>query len=269
MRSAILVIAGLFLSILLPLILLHTNVLQKASGLELFSYAVGVLGLSITALYTIFDIRLAHVSASVSRIPDYIAGGVERKVDELGESIRDMADILVYTVDRETVYTTLQDFVVNAKSRVDLMYCGTRPPTAYLRSASKESYVGELDRIVKEHGKSVRRMIRFTQDNKEWIRSVVDTHTGNSSFSLSIVDIEPEIPLVSAQLIDDDKCILMNMDRSTSPNRPRDLVFESHKVANIVDSYFNDMFSRAVPLLENGTPRAEHVEKYLGPSKTA
>ena len=130
------------------------------------------------------------------------------KIVHLSESLHGSKNLMAYMVDRDQVYEKLAFFVVNARKRVDLMYCGDRPPTAYLRSESKESYVGELDKIIKAHGKTVRRIIRLTETNREWIKSVIKAHNGSDNFSLSLLIAPPELPLISAQVIDGECAIL-------------------------------------------------------------
>lgn len=197
---------------------------------------------------------------------DEVRLGFERDVRDLRVALRQSTHELVYTVDREAVYQKLEYFARRANHRVYLMYFGKRPPSAYLKSTSKDSYVSELDAAIAEHRKNFRRIILFTQENKGWIEAVIRAHLGNDRFSLSIVHSGEEFPLMSAQVIDDDIAILMNLDPSSSLNKPRDIVIESKTIVEIVEKYYDDMFLKAVPVVSNGKLHTDNAKRFFGAS---
>ena len=190
--------------------------------------------------------------------------GFDKEVRDLRDALRQSTHELVYTVDRETVYQKLEYFARRANNRVYLMYFGRRPPSAYIKSSSKDSYVSELDLAITEHLKNFRRIILYTPENKSWIETVIRSHAGNDRFSLSILQNSDELPLMSAQVIDDDLSILMNLDTSSSLNKPRDIIVESKNIVSIVEKYYEDMFSKAIPLMVNGIAHVGNVQRFLG-----
>jgi hypothetical protein len=69
--------------------------------------------------------------------------------------------------------------------------------------------------------------------------------------------------MVSAQMMDNDITVLMNLDRSVTPNKPRDIIIESKKLYAIVESYFQEMYRLSIPILINGRLNQINYHKYL------
>jgi hypothetical protein len=170
---------------------------------------------------------------------------------------------MVLPVDRDAVYDQLRQYTNDARRRVDLMYFASHPPSFYPMSETKDDFFDGLDTVIDGKSKTIRLIMLYTAENRAWIEFLVGRHRGNPRFSLSIIEEDAQYPLVSTQVFDDGVAILMNLDRSISPNRPRDLVVQSKKVLPIFDSYYQEMYRRATPLVSNGEVENGNLSKYL------
>ena len=247
---------GLLISIIFPLGLLHIPALEKITTLDLLAYVTGFTSMIGAVLITYLGALSRDVDTSHTEIKD--------EITHLTGVMRDNTEILAYTTDHEGTYEKLRYYVMRANTRVDLMYFGVRPPSAYIKSLSKENYVSELDKSIKERKKNFRRIILYTEENKEWIKTIIKAHKGNEWFSLAVV-INPEaLPILSAQVIDDDIAIFMNLDSAITPKKPRDIIFESKIVAGIVDLYYASLFAKARIIVENGKIIGNNYKELLG-----
>jgi low affinity Fe/Cu permease len=264
--SVVFLIITILLTFVIPLAAINIPLFKEMSLTDSMAYILGFITVTSGCI-------IAFLQYQIERLQNQqeIQLGQQRRdsadihesVDRLRFALQEINEITIYAVDRDLLYDRLKHYVKDAKRRVDLMYFGNQPPLSYLKSLTKDAYVDTLDEVIQGKTKNIRRIILHNENNKAWIKSIVDKHSGNERFSVVIIMNEQNLPLVSAQIIDDHLVMLMNLDRSVTPNKPRDIIIESQKVCFIVESYYNEMYSHSIPILVNGLLINENYSKYL------
>lgn len=261
------VIAGIILTVIVPLFVLNFSYFKGFTSLDMFGYALAfVLIVGSVFLFYIVNIeeKLKDNNDSIKNIStlqnaDFIKLATE--ISHFSKAIKSKEN-LVYAVKKEELYSRMSEFLLNATNRVDLMYLGDKPPHDYQQSNAKNRYLKVLEQLITHNKITVRRLVLYTEENKQWIKRVTDTHKDINTFSLYILD-DKLINAASIQIFDDSKAVLVNFDSSDSSLKSRDIILDSKKLNQIFESYYDRILKKAIPIVENGKLNNDNYRKYL------
>jgi hypothetical protein len=261
------VIAGLILTVITPLIVLNFSYFKGFTSLDMFGYALAfVLIIGSVFLFYIVNIedKLKENNDSISGVSTLQNADFKKLATEIShfsQAIKSKENF-VYAVKKEELYTRMNEFLLNAHNRIDLMYLAEKPPYDYQKSDAKNKYLKELEQIITQNKITVRRLIVYSNENKAWIKEFTDTHKDIKTFSLYILD-DKLINAVSIQIFDDSKAVLVNLDSSDSSLKSRDIIIESKQLNQIFESYYDRILKKAIPIVENGKLNIDNYRKYL------
>lgn len=261
------VIAGVILTVIVPLIVLNFSYFKEFTSLDMFGYALAfVLIVGSVFLFYIVNIeeKLKDNNDSISGISTLQNADFRKLATEIShfsQAIKSKENF-VYAVKKEELYTRMSEFLLTSTKRVDLMYLGDKPPHDYQKSNAKDNYLKQLEEIISQNRITVRRLILYTEQNKNWIKKFIDTHKSINTFSLYIMD-DKLINAVSIQIFDDSKAVLVNLDSSDSSLKSRDIIIDSKELNQIFESYYDRILKKSTPLVENGRINIDNYRKYL------
>jgi hypothetical protein len=248
-----LVWGGLILSVLLPFLALNLPLFKDLKDLDLFSYSVG-LGIAVAVvLAVLLEVRSTETRDSIAE--------VKRAVESLEMRVLGGRDVIASLVDRDEFYSHMGTFVGEASRRIDLMYQAPRRPESFRPSEQKSRYLATLAEKAKGRV-PIRRLIRLTNDNKDWLRELVDEYSGKDNCSLSVLP-ESMVPSISVQLFDRQRVVLVNLSESDTRMGKRDLIFESAALTETFEIYYETVFKSAAPLIENGRKHIANIGRLL------
>jgi len=254
--SRLTLVLGSLLSIIVPLGILNMPLFKGLSNVELFSYGLGFCLVIATAVVTLLTLRDREMATSLS--------GIEVEVSHLRRSIREGRNSFAYVVGREELYKVLAGFVRNGKQRIDLMYQAPKPPLGYRKSDAKIKYLEALDSVVMAGKVPIRRIVLLTSENKAWVRELVEKYRGRATVSLALIVEQVHFPVISVQLVDRTRTVLVNLIGSSAGLGPRDVVLDSEELARIFEWYYEALFDVSEKIVENGQVRDDTLQQYLG-----
>lgn len=266
MKKTFFVFISFLLTIGIPFAVLNIPLFKDISGVDSLSYILGFLIITTSLIigftgYYFGTLKSQQESFMMNQKAD--VESLKENIDRLHSVIQDIDGTSIYTVDRDNVYDNLSHFVKKAKNKIDLMYFGKQPPPNYMKSTNKDAYLDALDNVILGKKKNIRRIILYTSQNKPWIKSIVQKHKNNDRFSLAILQNNDDMPMVSAQVIDNNVSILMNLDKSVTPNKPRDIIIDSVKISLVIESYYSEMYKNSIPIITNGKVNKENESRFL------
>lgn len=250
------IVLGLSLGVVIPLIILNLPLLGEVRAVDLMGYALGLGVILATAAVALLTLRDDEFAASISEI--------RGDLGHLRKSLREERGGLAYVVGREELYRTMAGVVRSAKERIDLTYQAPKPPLSYRKSEAKGAYLAALREVIAEGRVPVRRVILLTHENKSWIRGLVEEYRDVSTISLAISVEQVKFPVISVQLIDRNRTILVNLISAGAGLSPRDIVLDSGELTSIFESYYEALYSACEKVVENGVVSQEVVGRYLG-----
>lgn len=251
-NSSVIFYSGILLSIIIPLLLLNLPLFKNLSVLDMFSYGLGFVSIIATIFASLYSNYMEEIKnnqdivfAKLDIINKYMKGGI------------------TYAVSKEILYEKLSEFVNSASSRIDLTYLGDMPPGAYRKSTARDIYIKTLSDVISSKRILVRRIILYTEHNKEWIKSLVKKYTGNTYISLVIISEKPKLPIVSVQIIDQNFTVLINLNQSDIILGYRDVVIESDELTSIFEVYYGQIYNSSIDILSHGKIIKSNYDKYL------
>lgn len=245
---------GVILSIVLPLLALNLPLFKGLEKIDLFSYCLGI-GIAVaTALAILIEVRSTEGRETTDEI--------NRSIQSLELRVLEGRDVISSLVDRDGFYRHMRQFVEEATTRIDLMYQAPRRPESYRPSEQKTSYLVSLAEVVNKGRVPIRRLIRLTDENKEWLGELVEQYAGKNC-SLSVLP-ESTGPSISVQLFDRHRVVLVNLSESDTRMGKLDVIFESAGLAQVFEVHYETVFKSAVPLIENGRKNIANIGRLLG-----
>jgi hypothetical protein len=249
-----LVVGGLGLSVLLPYLAMNLPLLKEPKALDLFSYTIG-LGIAVAvALAVLLEVRSTEIRESVA--------AVWSAVHSLELRMLSGRDVKASLVDRDDFYRQMQQFAEEATIRIDLMYQASRRPEDFRPSDQKTRYISTLAEVAQKGKIPIRRLIRLTSGNKEWLKELVEQYSGKPTLSLSVLP-ESMVPNISVQLFDRQRIVLVNLSESDTRLGGRDVIFESAALSEVFQTYYEAVFRAADPLVENGRKHLANIGRLL------
>ena len=180
---------------------------------------------------------------------------IKRSIKEISLAFPNINNVKVYSVTREDFYSQLSDNVHNSKKRVLLTYLAKKPPESekYTQYDSKRKYMSDLAKTIRSNQKHIKRIILLTEENKEWIKGLVDKYNGKSNFSLAVLKDDNLIPRVPFQIFDNNKIILIGKIQAESSDK-RDIIIESEDMMKTYEIYYDELWKSksCIQLIENG-----------------
>lgn len=146
----------------------------------------------------------------------------------------------------------------NAKNNVNISYFAPYPPDTTQHKDRKE-YYKKIKTIIKGNPRiHFRRLVRYTEKNKPWIKQMLKEYKDIPNFHLAIVrdleDFNQKMSYsLSVQVIDDKKCWLVAIEsHEGGQNIYRDLYLESEDVGKAMRGYYARLWSLSDKLIETG-----------------
>lgn len=249
-----LLIGGILLSVILPVLALNLPLFKNVEDLDLFSYSIGF-GIAVAVVIAVLlEVRSTETRESVAE--------VRTAVESLESRVLRNRDVTASLVDRDGFYRQMCQFLEEATIRIDLMYQAPRRPESFRPSEQKKRYLSSLAAIASQGGVPIRRLIRLTKDNKEWLRELVEEYAGKQLISLSVLP-ESMVPSISVQLFDRERVVLVNLSESDTRLGARDVIFESKDLTDVFETYYETVFRAADPLIENGRKHLSNIGRLL------
>ena len=249
-----LVIGGVVLSVVIPILALNLPLFKHLENLDLFSWSIG-LGIAIAvAIAVLLEVRSTETRESVA--------DVREALEALELRVLRGKEVVASLVDRDDFYRQMCKFLEEATTRIDLMYQAARRPESFRPSTQKKRYLSSLATVATQGKVPIRRLIRLTTDNKEWLRELVDEYAGKPNLSLSVLP-ESMVPSISVQLFDRERVVLVNLSESDTRLGARDVIFESKALADVFGTYYETVFKFADPLVENGRKHLGNIGRLL------
>lgn len=247
-------IGGIGLSVVLPLLAINLPLFKHLENLDLFSWSIG-LGIA-TAVFVavLLEVRAAETKEGVDE--------VKKAVEALEMRVTRGREVVASLVDRDGFYRQMCKYLEEATTRIDLSYQAPKRPESYRPSEQKKRYLAALSGIIDQGRVPVRRLVRLTAENKEWLRELVEQYAGKPNLSLSVLP-ESMIPSVSVQLFDRDRVVLVNLSESDTRLGARDVIFESKALTEVFETYYEAVFRAADPLVENGRKHLANIGRLL------
>jgi hypothetical protein len=249
-----LVWGGLILSALLPALALNIPLFKKLESLDLFAYGIGFLIVVAVVLSVLIEARATETRESVAE--------VKRVIESLELRVLGGREVVTSLVDRDGFYKQMRQFVEGADTRIDLMYQAPKPPESFRPSEQKALYLATLAGVAEKGRVPIRRIVRLTNDNKVWLRALVEKYSGKKSCSLSVLP-ESVVPSISVQLFDRNRVVLVNLSESDTRMGRLDLIFESEGLAEVFEIHYETVFKSAESLIENGRKHLVNIGRIL------
>ena len=256
-------LAFLALTIIIPLIVLQLQYFKNFTALDMFGYSLGFI-LIITSLFLLLYNNLEKRIKDTSEAHNKL----ELSIKHLGQAFSSKNNS-TFAVNKEELYNKMNEFVQRSEKRINLMYMGTKKPTDYGTLVSKMNYISNLEQRIISNNIPIKRIILYTNSNKQWIKKLSELYEGKNNISLYIIDDSGDANIhsvqVSVQLFDDSRVVLMNFDSSNVSTSARDIIIDSIELTHIFESYYERFITAqvAIPIIENGKLNLENNRKYL------
>jgi hypothetical protein len=247
-------VGGIVLSVVLPLLALNLPLFKHLEDLDLFSWSIGLGIATAVAVAVLLEVRSTETKESVD--------DVKKAIEALEMRVVRGREVIASLVDRDGFYRQMCKYLEEATTRIDLMYQAPKRPESFRPSEQKRRYMSALAAVVSQGKIPIRRLIRLTSDNKEWLRELVEEYAGKPNLSLSVLP-ESMVPSISVQLFDRERVVLVNLSESDTRLGARDVIFESKALTSVFETYYETVFRVADPLVENGRKHLANIGRLL------
>lgn len=198
--------------------------------------------------------------------------GLEDRFEEQSEDVDDaIAHIekgaTAEPINESDFYDRFRIDVRNAEEYVFISYFDNDDPRQKANDKTVQ-YYEDIEEITKSFGDvKVRRLIRAIPQLEGWVDDLIETHKGDSNFSLACVpDFEPDAdskPHVSVQLIDRDKTYFVAVGGQEEQGEvPRDLRLEAEPVNRQWMKYYNRIWNGAFVVMRAGMVQEDELQAY-------
>lgn len=158
-------------------------------------------------------------------------------------------------------YQTLDDLVTSAKSGLELMYLGARPPEKLAKKSSRDLYINSLNKVICKKQINVSRIIYYCDENKEWIKQMVDKNNDNRNFSLYLITSRETLPF-SIQVIDNN-VIFIDWKGNIAVEK-KDFLAHSQPIKKLFCEYYRYVRTKECDeIIKGGQVNEDKYNKYL------
>lgn len=151
-----------------------------------------------------------------------------------------------------------------AKRTVCISYFAPYPPDT-TNHQDRAEYYRKIKKIIKGNPKvHFRRLIRYTDKNKPWIKELLRDFSGVPNFDLAVIrDLEDaNVKLsyaLSAQIIDSQKCWLVAIESHENQNAYRDVYLEGSAISESMQGYYARLWNLSEELIVSGVLTQEGI----------
>jgi len=257
----------------------------------LLVYVTPLVAIALTSAASLYDLisTTKLVATLVSIIITQVAfafhdltggfDGLEREFENLEdrfeEQSEDVDDALAHLekgataepINESDFYDRFRVDVRNAEEYVFISYFDNNDPRNMADDKTVQ-YYEDIEDITKSFDDvKVRRLIRAVPQLEGWVDDLIDTHEGDSNFSLACVpDFEPDVdskPHVAVQLIDRDKTYFVAVGGQEEQGEvPRDLRLEAEPVNRQWVKYYNRIWEGAFVVMSDGMVQENQLQDY-------
>lgn len=170
-------------------------------------------------------------------------------------------------INESDFYDRFRVDVRNAEEYVFISYFDNDDPRQKADDETVQYYKDIVDLTKSFDGVKVRRLIRAIPQMEEWVDDLVDTHDGDSNFSLACVpDFEPDVgskPHVSVQLIDKDLTYFVAVGGQEERGEvPRDIRLEAVPVNRQWMKYYNRIWDESFVVMRKGRAQGDDLQDF-------
>lgn len=162
---------------------------------------------------------------------------------------------LIQPLRDDEFYDNFQLAAKRALSKVFISYLDPHPPVAFNRDRAR--YYRDLISIIKNNPTAqYRRIIRFTEANREWLLDLTDKLAGYPNASIAfLADSDEELmPLsLSTQIVDTQDTWLVAIESHERTDTYRDLHIRDSVFCRMMSLYYDRLWGKSTVLLDCGT----------------
>lgn len=252
-------ILGIVVAVLLPVIDMSMNFSSKWDTDTKFQIAIslGILFTSLLASYIAYVVEKLKKKTKEDAIKLQM---LQSTVSSLSEAMGNSAAVCL-AINKAELYSKLNDLVLSANQKLELMYLGDKPPDKLEKFAIRDTYIRDLEKKIIQEEITIKRVILYNSANKQWIRQMANKFKGKRYFSLYIVE-QDKMPSLSIQVIDDSKVIVINVLEKPNVDK-KHIYIDSVNLNMIYKGLYNDIIAKCICIIENGSLDAGNFEKYL------
>lgn len=152
----------------------------------------------------------------------------------------------------EQLYRELRSAAESSKSRIYTTYMGDRDPKLGA-TASKIKYFQIMEELPKKRPNlTVRRIVRVTKENARWAEGLARVYSGQGNVSIALLLLADGTPIpLSVQMYDNSKTFLVRI-ANRPPGHPRDIAISSASVVDVLDGYYDSLWSASRVVVDSG-----------------
>jgi len=259
MNKFVILVLGLFLTIVIPLIDISVNLSQSWDNDTKYQVIIGLGILLFTLLATYISIIEEKIikQQKENEIKNAL---FTLNFDTLHKTINGNKSV-IQTLDKKELYAKLSELVLGSNEKLELMYLGDKPPERLEKFKIRERYIQDLESVVNQQIFHVKRIILINSNNKKWIKAIANKFKTKKFFSLYV--IEPSLmPSMSIQVIDTDKVIVINISKNAELDKKHFFV-HSEEFNKIFHGFYKVILDNCSPIIENGVFNQQNFNKYL------
>ncbi len=247
---------GILLSFVIPVIIHFAKIITAPHEYLSFFIGLGMTSLTLVASLILNNQQKAYalLESRFTALQSEEIAIIKDSIDDLNRDLIHLNKAKVMTIDRDNLYKKMKTKIGRAR-RINLTYLAKSPPdsTSYTPYQSKKEYLQHLETQISGNAKSIKRIILYTDNNKDWIKSLADSALGKDKFSLSVLQDNNMIPRVPFQIIDDNYLIILGKVPSESVIK-RDIIIESKDVIQTYEVYYEKLWQseHCFQIVENG-----------------
>lgn len=258
---------GLLLSFFIPLFIHLLNIIIKPHRyLSLF------LGIGLTCLTLSLFLILKNqekvfkaIEKKLQNLQNEEIEIIKQSIDDINLAFTHFKKSKIITIDRDNLYKKMK-IKINRANRIYLTYLAKKPPNSanYTSYQSKKEYLDDLEKQILDNTKAIKRIVLYTDENKEWIKEIANNGIGKGRFSLSILKDNNLIPRVPFQIIDDKYLIILGKVPSESVIK-RDIIIESKEVIETYEVFYEKLWksNSCYQVIENGQKNEKNYNTFF------
>ncbi len=183
------------------------------------------------------------------------------KLEELQEGLERASATPRGTISAVSHSDAMADLVAairRARYRIFLCNTNKEPPRpnpkldALLRAKSQE-------------GVAIRRIVFLSEPLLPWLRALIQAYEGRTGTTLAVIEGSQDVAslLFPCQLVDEDRAFVFGLQTAHVP-RPIHLEIVDSGAAQLIETYYDEVWTRCTVLVDNGQPIQSVITRLLG-----
>ncbi len=202
----------------------------------------------------IIGFQIALMTGSISLAGNIQAAACENAVEQLKAKNRQF-DTIEKIKDVE-FYPKFLSHAETAKDSVDICYLAPYPPDATTHRERHKYYQKILSLMKKNNTVRFRRIVRYSEKNIAWIKSLSAELANIPNSDLAILhdsaDTEKMPLALSVQIIDDNHVWLVAVNGHEREGSYRDVYIRNTDYVEVMKHYYNRLWRRSEVLIDSG-----------------